>query len=66
MELIISPLKIVTISGEANIVRFLSRMGPSEHNYEILNDVNRIDEVLDHCLILMNSKLVKDRQAIFK
>ena len=66
MELIISPLKVVTISGEANIVRYLSRVGPVEHNYEILNEVNRIDEVLDHCLILMNLKLVKDRQAVFK
>lgn len=65
-EMITSPTAYVPICGEVNILRFLSRCGPSEFNYERHEDVNEVDSILDACYMLINKQNVKDKKQILK
>ncbi|XP_053687562.1 probable aminoacyl tRNA synthase complex-interacting multifunctional protein 2 isoform X1 [Sabethes cyaneus] len=65
-EMITSPTAYVPICGEVNILRFLSRCGPSEFNYERQEDVNEVDSILDACYLLINKQNVKDKKQILK
>ncbi|PSN39773.1 hypothetical protein C0J52_15321 [Blattella germanica] len=71
-ELIVSPVKHITIKGEVNILRYLSRLGPPKYNYELVNEpvssarVRRVDHLLDSCYSLARSKTVKDRQSLIR
>lgn len=65
-EMITSPTAYVPICGEVNILRFLSRCGPSEFNYERHEDVNEVDSILDTCYLLINKQNVKDKKQILK
>uniref|UniRef100_U5EZS6 Aminoacyl tRNA synthase complex-interacting multifunctional protein 2 n=1 Tax=Corethrella appendiculata TaxID=1370023 RepID=U5EZS6_9DIPT len=64
-EMIASPILFVPIYGETNIIRFLSRIGPNEYNYELdVMKSTEIDQLLDACHILPKVKLTKERQTI--
>ncbi|XP_055529356.1 probable aminoacyl tRNA synthase complex-interacting multifunctional protein 2 isoform X2 [Wyeomyia smithii] len=65
-EMITSPTAYVPICGEVNILRFLSRCGPSEFNYERYEDVNEVDSILDACYLLINKQNVKDKKLVLK
>ncbi|XP_053672833.1 probable aminoacyl tRNA synthase complex-interacting multifunctional protein 2 isoform X2 [Anopheles nili] len=65
-EMITSPTSYVPICGEVNILRFLSRCGPSEFNYEQLDNVVEVDSILDACYLLLNKQNVKQRQQILR
>ncbi|KAJ1520258.1 hypothetical protein ONE63_004463 [Megalurothrips usitatus] len=68
-ELVINPFKFTTVRGETNILRFLSRVGPSNFAYESGSDLSRVaqfDEVLDNCQRLARSHTVKEKQAIIR
>lgn len=65
-EMITSPTAYVPICGEVNILRFLSRCGPSEFNYERNDDVAEVDSILDTCYQLINKQNVKDKKQVLK
>lgn len=65
-EMITSPTAYVPICGEINILRFLSRCGPSEFNYERNDDVAEVDSILDTCYLLINKQNVKDKKQVLK
>uniref|UniRef100_A0A182JV20 AIMP2 thioredoxin-like domain-containing protein n=1 Tax=Anopheles christyi TaxID=43041 RepID=A0A182JV20_9DIPT len=65
-EMITSPTSYVPICGEVNILRFLSRSGPSEFNYELQDNVDEVDSILDSCYLLLNKQNVKQRQQILR
>lgn len=68
-ELVINPVRHTTIRGEANILRFLSRVGPRNLSYENGSDLNSItllDEVLDNCQRLARTRTVKEKQALIR
>lgn len=65
-EMILSPTAYVPICGEVNILRFLSRCGPSEFNYERNDDVVEVDSILDTCYQLINKQNIKDKKQVLK
>ncbi|XP_049541440.1 probable aminoacyl tRNA synthase complex-interacting multifunctional protein 2 isoform X1 [Anopheles darlingi] len=65
-EMITSPTSYVPICGEVNILRYLSRCGPSEYNYELLQNVVEVDSILDACYLLINKQNIKQRQQILR
>lgn len=66
-EMISSITSFIPISGEVNIIRYLSRIGPVEYSYEtILNECYEMDTLLDSCYQLINANGVKDRQNILR
>ncbi|XP_062549941.1 probable aminoacyl tRNA synthase complex-interacting multifunctional protein 2 isoform X2 [Armigeres subalbatus] len=65
-EMITSPTAYVPICGEVNILRFLSRCGPSEFNYERNDDVVEVDSILDTCYQLINKENIKDKKQVLK
>ncbi|XP_026282620.1 aminoacyl tRNA synthase complex-interacting multifunctional protein 2 isoform X2 [Frankliniella occidentalis] len=68
-ELVINPIRHIAVRGETNILRFLSRVGPTDYAYEAnsnLSQVALLDEVLDNCQRLARSKTVKEKQAIVR
>lgn len=65
-EMITSPTAYVPICGEVNILRFLSRCGPSEFNYERNDDVAEVDSILDTCYLLVNKQNLKDKKQVLK
>lgn len=65
-EMITSPTAYVPICGEVNILRFLSRCGPNEFNYERQDDLTEADSILDTCYLLINKQNVKDKKQILK
>lgn len=65
-EMITSPTAYVPICGEVNILRFLSRLGPSEFNYERDENVTEIDSILDACYLLINKQNLKDKKQVLK
>ncbi|KAK3922467.1 putative aminoacyl tRNA synthase complex-interacting multifunctional protein 2 [Frankliniella fusca] len=68
-ELVTNPVKHITVQGETNVLRFLSRVGPSNYAYESssnLSQITLLDEVLDNCQRLARSKNVKEKQAIIR
>lgn len=65
-EMITSPTAYVPICGEVNILRFLSRCGPNEFNYEHQNDLIEADSILDACYLLINKQNVKDKKQVLK
>lgn len=65
-EMITSPTAYVPICGEVNILRFLSRCGPSEFNYERNDDVVEADSILDACYLLVNKQNLKDKKQVLK
>ncbi|XP_067013663.2 probable aminoacyl tRNA synthase complex-interacting multifunctional protein 2 isoform X2 [Anabrus simplex] len=65
-ELIVSPGRRITVRGEVNILRYLSRLGPARFNYELSGDpalASGMDCILDLCYSLVRNKTQKDRQA---
>lgn len=64
--MITSPTAYVPICGEVNILRFLSRCGPSEFNYERNDDVVEVDSILDTCYLLINKQNLKDKKQVLK
>lgn len=65
-EMITSPTAYVPICGEVNILRFLSRCGPNEFNYERQGDQTEADSILDTCYLLINKSNVKDKKQVLK
>lgn len=68
-ELVVSPMKHVTIKGEVNILRYLSRLGPPKYNYELGTDPAtsaRVDGILDTCYTLARSRTVKEQQSLIR
>uniref|UniRef100_A0A182Y0R2 AIMP2 thioredoxin-like domain-containing protein n=1 Tax=Anopheles stephensi TaxID=30069 RepID=A0A182Y0R2_ANOST len=65
-EMITSPTSYVPICGEVNILRYLSRCGPSEFNYELQDNVDEVDSILDACYLLLNKQNVKQRQQTLR
>lgn len=65
-EMITSPTAYVPICGEVNILRFLSRCGPNEFNYERNDDVAEVDSILDSCYLLINKQNLKDKKQVLK
>ncbi|XP_038121368.1 probable aminoacyl tRNA synthase complex-interacting multifunctional protein 2 isoform X2 [Culex quinquefasciatus] len=65
-EMITSPTAYVPICGEVNILRFLSRCGPNEFNYERQDDLTEADSILDTCYLLINKQNVKDKKQVLK
>lgn len=65
-EMITSPTAYVPICGEVNILRFLSRCGPNEFNYERQDDLVEADSILDTCYLLINKQNVKDKKQVLK
>ncbi|XP_049290866.1 probable aminoacyl tRNA synthase complex-interacting multifunctional protein 2 isoform X1 [Anopheles funestus] len=65
-EMITSPTSYVPICGEVNILRYLSRCGPSEFNYEQQDNVVEVDSILDACYLLLNKQNIKQRQQILR
>uniref|UniRef100_A0A1Q3F070 Putative multisynthetase complex auxiliary protein p38 n=1 Tax=Culex tarsalis TaxID=7177 RepID=A0A1Q3F070_CULTA len=65
-EMITSPTAYVPICGEVNMLRFLSRCGPSEFNYERQDDLTEADSILDTCYLLINQQNVKDKKQVLK
>ncbi|XP_035785173.1 probable aminoacyl tRNA synthase complex-interacting multifunctional protein 2 isoform X2 [Anopheles albimanus] len=65
-EMITSPTSYVPICGEVNILRYLSRCGPNEFNYELLENVVEVDSILDACYLLINKQNIKQRQQILR
>lgn len=62
-QFISSPSKFIPIYGEINIIRYLNRVGPSEHYYEIDDfQANLHDQVLDICYQLSKKHTDKERQ----
>ncbi|XP_052895292.1 probable aminoacyl tRNA synthase complex-interacting multifunctional protein 2 isoform X1 [Anopheles moucheti] len=65
-EMITSPTSYVPICGEVNILRYLSRCGPREFNYEQQDNVDEVDSILDACYLLLNKQNIKQRQQILR
>uniref|UniRef100_A0A1Q3F2Q5 Putative multisynthetase complex auxiliary protein p38 n=1 Tax=Culex tarsalis TaxID=7177 RepID=A0A1Q3F2Q5_CULTA len=65
-EMITSPTAYVPICGEVNMLRFLSRCGPNEFNYEQQDDLTEADSILDTCYLLINQQNVKDKKQVLK
>jgi aminoacyl tRNA synthase complex-interacting multifunctional protein 2 len=62
-QFISSPSKFIPVYGEINIIRYLNRVGPSEHYYETDNlQANLHDQVLDVCYQLSKKHSDKERQ----
>lgn len=64
LEVIMSNSEYSPLLGEVNLVRFLSRIGPKEFNYE--NNVElstEIDSLLDLCYQLVNCQNTRERSA---
>jgi hypothetical protein len=60
-------MKHITIKGEVNILRYLSRLGPPRYNYELSNDPAtsaRLDDILDTCYSLARCRTVKEQQSL--
>lgn len=64
--MITSPTAYVPICGEVNILRFLSRCGPIEFNYEQHADVTEADSILDTCYLLINKSNPKEKKQVLK
>lgn len=63
LELISSPTTYGPLQGEVNLVRYLSRVGPNDFNYELVeSSVNETDSTLDMCYLLVNAKDNRERQ----
>lgn len=56
----------VPIYGEVNILRYLSRVGPNEHNYEKDENATEIDSILDTCYQILNASSAKTRQSLLR
>ncbi|KAK7791909.1 hypothetical protein R5R35_005427 [Gryllus longicercus] len=68
-EFLISPTKHSGITTEVNLLRFLSRSGPPELNYEASGDAvfaSIADELLDTCYRIVKETTIKGRQIHFK
>ncbi|XP_058054198.1 probable aminoacyl tRNA synthase complex-interacting multifunctional protein 2 [Anopheles bellator] len=65
-EMITSPTAYVPICGEVNILRYLSRCGPNEFNYELQENVVEVDSILDACYLMINKQDMKQRQQILR
>lgn len=61
-ELNSSQTLYVPIYGEVNIIRYLSRIGPNEFDYENDSNVNEIDIIFDLCYQLCNCSTILNRQ----
>ncbi|KAL7035468.1 hypothetical protein ACKWTF_008390 [Chironomus riparius] len=62
-QFISSPSKFIPVYGEINIIRYLNRVGPSEHYYETDHfQANYHDQVLDVCYQLSKKHSDKERQ----
>lgn len=67
--MVVSPLKHVPICGESNILRYFSRLGPTEFNYEFTEDPTvptKIDSLLDVCYQLARSRTIKEKQSLIR
>lgn len=62
-ELIISQVPIV---GEANILRYLSRISPELLQYETSENVFEIDSVLDICYCIVRSRTKTERSSLIQ
>lgn len=65
-ELISSTTMYTPITGEINILRYLSRIGPNEFNYEIHPNVNEFDILFDLCYQFINENDQKNRQNLMR
>nr|CAD7579011.1 unnamed protein product [Timema californicum] len=66
-ELIVSPLKHVAVRGEVNILRYLTRLGPPQFNYELSDapaDATQVDATLDACYLLSRCGAGKEQRAL--
>lgn len=69
IELQCAPTTFIPLYGEANIIRYFSRVGPNEYGYDTLSIVQsaEIDSVLDICHeLIVGATNSKDRQALLK
>lgn len=66
MELITSSSMDMPIHGETNIIRYFSRIGPSNLNYELLTNAAEIDSVLDISYLLSRSRTKTERQQLIQ
>lgn len=55
-----------SITGEINILRYLSRIGPNEFNYENHPNVNDFDILFDQCYQFLNENAQKNRQNLMR
>lgn len=65
MELITSSSLNMPIHGEPNILRYLSRIGPSNWNYETKN-ATELDSALDICYLLSRARTKTERQSLLQ
>lgn len=68
-ELICVPASFIPISGEINALRYFIRIGPNEFNGYSDGDVQQIlvtEQLLDTCHRLIQTKNVKERQALLR
>lgn len=56
----------IPIYGEVNVLRHLSRIGPSDLNYEKSSNPNESDSILDLCYQLVHNQSPKERQSFVK
>jgi len=56
IELITSPTTYGPLQGEVNLLRYLTRIGPNEFNYESNgSNSNEVDSMLDMCYLLVKA-----------
>jgi aminoacyl tRNA synthase complex-interacting multifunctional protein 2 len=56
IELIVTPTTYGPLLGEASLIRYLSRVGPNEFNYESnSNNATETDAMFDMCYLLANA-----------
>lgn len=65
LQFISSPTAYFALQGEINLLRYLSRIGPAEFNYE-LNDANEADIVLDASYSLLFARSAKEKMDIVR
>lgn len=64
-QFLVSAAKFVPLLGEANIIRFFNRVGPSESCYEKeIHFANQADSVLDICQLLSMKPSKGERQGL--
>lgn len=63
LQFIISPTAYFPLVGEINLIRYLSRVGPTEFNYEISDggDVNQTDLIFDTSSGLLSARTAKEK-----
>uniref|UniRef100_A0A336M8S6 CSON006825 protein n=1 Tax=Culicoides sonorensis TaxID=179676 RepID=A0A336M8S6_CULSO len=61
-ELIATPASYAPLQGEVTLLRYLTRVGPNEFNYEAnVNTATEVDSILDLCYLLLNTTETKER-----